>query len=85
MIRWDSFLLATVVLFPSALHASTGTVSFVTVRMRAPSNPNPRLVSRPLRLPRRAGAHVADARDLRWAQLRRQQRGVQHDRLGEVG
>ena len=30
-------------LFPMVLQASTGTVSFVTVRTRAPSNPNPRI------------------------------------------
>ena len=30
-------------LIPALLSASTGTVSFVTVRTRAPNNPNPRI------------------------------------------
>ena len=37
------FLLAAVLQFTFPLYASTGTVSFVTVRTRAPSNSNPRV------------------------------------------
>ena len=36
-------LTALVLLIPALLSASTGTVSFVTVRTRAPNNPNPRI------------------------------------------
>ena len=37
------WILVVYFLFPMALHAAMGTVSFVTVRTRAPSNPNPRI------------------------------------------